>query len=128
VSLQAFGSVPSLGNMLATTPAAGFSLVNGTPNILTWTAPADGQLHQVVVISSMDVTTATTGGAILATITMPDGTQGFITLQAGTQPAGYNYNSSIGQAIVEAGSTVTVSQSSAMTAGAAKVWARIFGS
>ena len=111
----------------ATTGVSGYVLQNATPVVLSWTAPNDGQLHRAMVITSMDVTSAQTGGAIGAEVTLPDGTSGFPGLVQGGQGVGFNYTAFPIIYHVGPGTTVTVSQTTAMTAGAAKLWAEIWG-
>ena len=61
MSLQPFATAPNLGLLASTFAAgglAGFALQNATPNILTWTAPNDGNYHRVVVAASIGVTSS----------------------------------------------------------------------
>jgi hypothetical protein len=112
----------------ATTGPAGFALQNGTPGILTWTAPADGQLHRFLITSGLDVTSVATGGAIAVSFTLPDGTAvSNVTLFGGSQAAGTPNPGNSFLRTVKAGTTVTVTQTSALTAGAAVLWAEIWG-
>jgi len=112
----------------AATPAAGFALQNGTPTILTWTAPNDGNLHRFAIYGNTVITSTETGGAIHITWTPP--TAGSST-SAGTDSGGTAAgikNWTVVTGIVAAGTTVTLSQSSALTAGAATAFAEIWGS
>jgi hypothetical protein len=115
----------------AVTPAAGFALVNGTPNIITWTAPNDGLQHRFLLFLSMDITVAYTGGQIIVNFMSPGGnnvTWAVYPPGAATGP-GWNYGFvSINPSFVKAGTAVTLSQGSAMTAGAATLNAEIWGS
>lgn len=111
--------------ILASTPVAGFTKVNGTPNILTWTAPSDGNMHRVILIVSEFVTAAETGGQLGLTYTQPNGqvsTTTFLNAQAaGARQTEVN-------AAVQAGSTVTFGQNTALTAGGPTlVWADMIG-
>jgi hypothetical protein len=110
----------------ADTGAAGFTLVNGTPTILTWAVPNDGKAHQVLIIATQDVTLAETGGGVGFTYTAPDGSTAAPTLFSGGAAPSVRHQ--IDGAVVQAGSTVTVVQSGALTAGAAVMWATIWGS
>lgn len=105
----------------------GFALQNGTPTILSWTAPNDGQLHRFQIIPSADVTSTMTGGQVNATWTYPDGNGDGGGLVSGGQVAGNNGANFISR-IIAAGSTVTIKQTSALTGGAAKMWAEIWAS
>lgn len=77
---MSFPPVPGADGYLASlklkarTPLAGFPLVNGTPAILTWQAPADGNQHLFQIVASAHCTVAETGGGIVASFTAPDGT------------------------------------------------------
>ena len=57
MSLQPFAVAPVFG-LLASTPAAGFALINGTTTILSWTAPADGKNHRLSVFASAHISSA----------------------------------------------------------------------
>lgn len=113
----------------AATPAAGFALQNGTPTILTWNVPNDGLVHRFELSAVQHVTSAETGGGVNATFTAPDGSAGTIfPFGAGT---GIGVSAPIGGAQgpveVQAGSVVSVVQGSALTVGAAVVFAAILG-
>lgn len=115
--------------LLATTGAAGYTLVNGTGNILTWTAPSDGALHRVLTFANKHVSSAETGGQVQITVTLPDGTPGTGQLFAGSQGTGWQTASGVALwAFIQAGSTVTIKQSTALTAGTSVLWAELWGS
>jgi hypothetical protein len=110
---------------VATTGPNGFALQNGTPTILTWTAPDDGQLHTVLLAGRLIVTAAETGGAWgVRNTTTSNGIQ--------VQPGG----TSVSDASVTWGGTVAFTlfggetiaflQLTALTAGAATVYAEIW--
>jgi hypothetical protein len=130
-TLNGTGVVPSSElpagyGLLAATPAAGFALQNGTPTILTYTFPADGNQHRVLIPSSLQVTSAETGGAVSAEIVPPGGgSPALPSLAAAAQAAGNHVGSTM--AICGSGTTVSVNQTSALTAGAALFWAEIWG-
>jgi hypothetical protein len=109
------------GRVLST-PDAGFALANSTSTILTYTAPSDSpHVHRVEILSTLHVSSAETGGAISVAITAPDGTvKSGIAIFAAAQGVGVYSNVQAWH--VEAGSTVTITQSSALTAGAAVAW------
>ena len=112
----------------ATTGLAGVQLTDGTPTLLTWDVPDDGQLHRFTLSAAMDVISNTTGGTITVSFTLPDGTSSLVDWIAGTQGfPGYNFGiENVGITPVQPGSTVTVAQQ-ALTAGAATVWVEIWG-
>jgi hypothetical protein len=109
----------------ATTGDTGYTLVNGTGVILSWTAPNDGNLHTVHVIVGLHVTNGQTGGAIALNTTLPDGATVTPNIFAGG--AGIMASDQSADKIVQPGSTTTLTQSSAMSAGAATLWAEIWG-
>ena len=128
MSLQPFAAAPAMVRQAAT-PLSGYTLVNGTGNILTWNVPNDGQLHRFTVFASEDVTVATTGGTIAVSFTMPDGTGGAWGVLPGSQASlGFNFSQTSYLVLCQPGTVVTVLQSTALTAGAAKAWAEIWGS
>ena len=116
---------------LATTGTAGFALQNGTPNILTWTAPGDSAVHMFVALSVVHVTSAETGGTVQVIFQSPISGAGnhFSQLVAGG--LGTDANGQTGTTIfglVQPGTTVTIQQTTALTAGAATAWFEIWGS
>lgn len=130
ITVQALLGTAGVGLTLqATTGVAGFALQNGTPTIASWTAPNDGQLHRAMFFASLVISSGETGGAINVGFTAPDGTVVAWGIFAAGQAAGYGYTQSpIVPAVVKAGTTVTISQGSPLTAGAAKLYAEIWGS
>ena len=115
--------------MVATTDVPGFALQNATPNIISWTAPEDSQEHRVIIVTILDVSSATTGGQINFSFTEPSGTVRSGALFTASQAAGlHSPTNNVWALILEAGTTVTISQGTAMTAGAATLWAELWGS
>ena len=112
----------------AATPVAGYALINGTGNVITWTAPNDGAEHRFAALAAISVATNETGGAIIITGTNPDGTAFSHSLSAGGSSVGDVQAANSFLRVIEAGSTVTVQQSTALTLGAATLWAEIWGS
>lgn len=128
MSLQPFTTLVAMARQAATA-LAGYTLVNGTGTIISWVIPNDGQLHRFTVFASEDVTGATTGGAITVSWTMPDGTTASWVILPATQAAtGFVTGQVSYQVLARPGTTVTVVQSSALTAGSAVAWAEIWGS
>ena len=121
-----FTSTPALG-VQAATPVAGYSLVNGTGNIIQWTTPNDGKSHTAMVSASMDITSGQTGGQITVAYTLPDGTSGNHTLFSPNTGVGIVTPVANFSIEVQANSTVTIAQASALTVGAAVMWAKIWG-
>jgi hypothetical protein len=109
------------------TGAAGFSLINGTQTILSWTAPNDGQLHRVLVGLSQHVTVAETGGTVTLTYTYPDGQAQTRTPYPGGSGTGSSTQGPFYER-VQAGTTVSIQQTTALTLGTAVIWAEIQGS
>ena len=110
------------------TGTAGYGLINNTATILAWVAPADGNLHRVMVISELSVATTQVSGSIAVAYTTPDGTQHAQTPYAGALTAGGHLPNPVIRVPVQAGATVTMYQSSAMSSGVATLWAEIWGS
>lgn len=103
-----------------------FAKQNATPTILATTpiAPADSNNHLVLITTTTDITTSETGGAVTATITQPNGHAQTVTLAAGTI-AGPAISSTIFGLVVPGGSTISILQSSALTAGSSTVSVRV---
>ena len=112
----------------AATPVAGVALVNGTPNILTWTPPNDGKLHRFTVFAVVTATVTMVGGDTDVGFTAPDGTVCGHSLIGGGATVGFDGNLSPNTWLCEANTSVLVLQGSALTGGAAKIWAEIWGS
>lgn len=114
--------------LLATTGASGFALQNGTPTILTWTAPNDGQIHRIIASGSVYVSIAETGGHVTLGGTLPNGQAlNAQNISTGGFGVGVVVSGPI-MTYIAAGTTVTVVQASALTAGAAVLFAEIWGS
>lgn len=116
----------------AATPAAGYTLVNGTGAVISWSVPNDGSNHRFAIWANLHVATAETGGLIQVEYTGPwvgasthfgqVFAAGLAADTTGQNPPG------LWNTIVAPGSTVTIAQTSALTAGAATMWAEIWGS
>lgn len=126
----AAGGLAALGAMVnqASIALAGYTLINGTGAIISWTTPNDGALHQFTVNGMKDVTTLEAGGAIAVTWTAPDGTASGtgINLVGGAQAVGLHAPGPV-SGFAQANTTVTVQQQTALTSGASKLWATIWG-
>jgi hypothetical protein len=105
----------------------GFALQDATPTIISWEVPDDGNLHRVLLLASLQVTSSETGGAVSGFIVSPGGGSpaepGFVT---GGQVQGNHVGITGG--IAGPGTTVNVEQTSALTGGAAVLWVEIWGS
>jgi hypothetical protein len=130
-SLNGAGIVPASElppgfGLLAATPVAGVALVNGTPTILSYTFPADGNQHRVLLLGSVQVTSTETGGAVSGSVVPPNGGS---PAQPAFLVAGQSTGNHVGTtaAIAGSGTTVSVIQSTALTGGAATMWAEIWG-
>jgi hypothetical protein len=113
----------------AATPLTGFALQNGTPNILQWTAPNDGKLHWVFIATYLRVTSAETGGQVNISWTDPSGNgtaTGLLNGGKGTGATGSDSSSWSVNIAVQPGTTVTLLQATALTGGAATLWAQIW--
>lgn len=124
------GGVPAWGagmTLLGTAGLAGFTLVNGTPTIISWTAPNDGLLHRVTLFTILHVTSTETGGMIDAAYTTPDGAANAGQIYTGAQATGA-HSAAAFTFIIGANTTFSLTQASALTGGAAVLWAEIWGS
>lgn len=121
-----FGAVPPL-QLQATTGIGGFALQNATPTILSWTAPNDGNMHRFQIVGTLIVTSAETGGEVEILFTPPGGTQQ-AKVFASPNVAPGTYNATIQAGTIGPGTTVLLSQVTALTAGAASVTGEIWGS
>lgn len=123
-NLQA-GSASFVPVVQAATTASGFALANSTGTICSWAVPNDGKQHFALAVISMNITSTATGGAIVWTFSNPANVSQTPSLVAASQAAGTKHATDT--AIVMAGTTVSITQNTAMTAGAAVVWAAIIG-
>lgn len=127
----AWGSLASLGGMVkqAATALSGYTLVNGTGDVISWTVPDDGQIHRAVIFAGEVVGSAMSGGQVNAEWTDPTGAPQAWGVLPATGSPGWNYSiSPTPNLLVAPGTAVTVRQGTALTAGAATVWAEIWGS
>jgi hypothetical protein len=121
------GGVP-IPQLQAATAVAGYTLVNGTGNIITWTAPNDGNQHRVLIVSSKGVTSTETGGIINCAWTTPNAESQTTQVYPGAQAAGAHFATSPLLVCIGPNTTVTISQGSALTGGASVLFAEIWGS
>jgi hypothetical protein len=113
---------------VGSTGLAGFTLVNGTPTIITWTPPNDGNPHVVLIFGEVRVITALTGGNVGINFGYPDGSAvPQATVYGGGGAAGFHALSNVTFA-VQPGQVVTIVQSAAATAGSAVVWLEVWAS
>jgi hypothetical protein len=128
-SANSAGSAPNPLTFQISTPMTGFPLVNGTPNIISWTAPNDGKMHRFLVWGGETVSSAQTGGEINVTFTAPDGSVQNITMLGPSLSTGFSLIDAVYQmmSLILPGTTVSINQATAQTAGAAKLYAEIWG-
>ena len=107
------------GIITVETSGTGVALINGTQTILSVAVPNDGKVHQLIATMMKAVTTALTGGETQGSGAV---TQTTVGTAAGTYGVSSN---TLKNTIVKPGSAVAVKQVTAMTAGAAKVYAKI---
>lgn len=114
--------------LAATTGVSGYSLVNDTGTIISWTAPADGELHRYKIFAQQSVTSAMTAGELAIVFKSVDGTTETQQFSAGGFSDGVYGPGSFSwlDGLIEAGSTITLEQFSAMTAGTSTFWAEIW--
>lgn len=119
--------IPQGWVLQATTGLAGFALQNATPTFLNWNVPNDGQLHRALIVGTINVTLAETGGTLQQAYTDPAANAIFSQIDAGGHAAGaFQFTAKL--VSVQAGTPVGIRQSVALSAGAATVWAEIWGS
>lgn len=113
----------AIPQIVAITPAGGIGLINGTQNLLQYTTPNDGRQHLIVVSAVANITVAETGGTVVINYTV-GGTNGQPQLLAGnTAPQLLAANQNAFMA--DPNTTVTIIQSTALTAGAATFFGAI---
>lgn len=121
----ATGSIP-VPTVVAATPLGGFALQNATPSIISWTTPNDGQLHAVELSAMLIVSTAQTGGAVIISCTI-GGQVKQLTIYGGGAAAGVFAQVSVITVECDPNTTVSLLQQTALTAGAANVYAEFIG-
>jgi hypothetical protein len=116
--------------LLASTGASGSALANGTGVILTWTAPNDGNLHRIILTGALNVTVNETGGQIGVHYTDVSGSAQDQVLLSGALTTGVTNFNNVGRQLlmIKPGVTVSINQDSALPAGAAVLFAEIWGS
>lgn len=120
----AFGQVMGL---VATTGTAGTALINGSQTISSWTAPSDGKMHRVLVFGIQNVSSAETGGAVNVSLTMPDGNAYSPQIFGGNAGLG-GHNMSFDVYLVQSGSVFSITQTGALSVGAATMWFELWAS
>jgi hypothetical protein len=113
--------------LLATTGLNGYTLVNGTGNIVSWTAPNDGALHRILLVVQLAVSSTETGGQVNVTFTAPNGSAETATIFPGNKGAGVAA-ASYTVFFIEANTAFTLTQASDLTGGASVLWAELWGS
>lgn len=118
------GKLQTLLTPTARTPNTGQALINGTGNIVGLVAPNDGNMHLYTVATTLVVSLAETGGAIALTYTS-GGQAANVPVSAGTLAAGgYPFTQVV---LADPGTAISVTQTSALTAGAARLFGAISG-
>jgi hypothetical protein len=119
---------PAVGmNLLGSTGLGGFTVQDATPNLFSFVIPNDGNMHRIMALGEMIVSSAQTGGLISVLLNDPSGTPRTRALFNGGYAAGYQAIDGFLTTIAP-GQTITVAQTSAQTAGAAVAWIEIWGS
>ena len=113
----------------ATTGSNGFALQNGTPNIWTYTTPNDGQLHLLTLAAKLYVAGSMTGGVTGLGI-QENSTGSFDYGNAVTSTEGgagwYHFTNNVTPILVGPNTIVQLNQSTALTGGAATVYAELY--
>lgn len=122
------GSFGGIASLVASAGINGFTLQNATPNILSWTAPSDGQVHRVILIGEIHVTSAETGGAVSFNAAYPDGSTSFSATVVGAGAGAGFHGLTNSSFLVQPGQTVTVQQTTALTLGASVLFIEMWAS
>lgn len=120
------GEYGKLG-LVASTGPNGFALQNASPVILQWAAPNDGLMHRAIIFSLLVVTSLQTAGAVLAIFD----NAGHNLFAGGLAAGSYWPSAGPYPAVVippGAASNLVQLQQTAMTAGAATLYAEIWAS
>lgn len=106
----------------ANTPVGGTLLINGTGNIFSATTPNDGDLHTVLIALTLIITVAQTGGQVQVTYVT-----GGVTLTTTAYAGSTGINNLPFQltALCDPNTTINVNQSTAQTAGTARLYGQI---
>ena len=104
------------------TSATGVALINGTQTFLSLTVPNDAHPHLAFVSATKAVTTALTGGQTAIKATEAPALAYSLLTTATAVGTAHSVASAL---LVAPNTTITVTQTTAMTAGAAKLYARI---
>jgi hypothetical protein len=104
--------VPAPGTVL---PSGGIALVNGTPTLLTYIVPNDGNVHALVATQIKLVTVAETGGTINLNYVLQGGAKALQFDPGGRVPGQFQQVFAV---MADPGTAVTIAQVSALTAGA----------
>ena len=130
-NLSSTGSLPEwlIGLQLqAATAVTGYTLVNGTGNVITWTAPNDGLMHRALITASLDVTSGESGGQIGLNFTTPDNVSSPFQQMFAAALSANAYAGTCYAVNVRANTSVNINQVTALTGGAAKLFAEIWAS
>jgi hypothetical protein len=118
--------------LLATTTATGVALTSGTPTLLTWTAPNDGNMHRVLLVGELVVSSTETGGKVTVSFTDPaGGAHNGLQIYAsalGAGAFGLPGTSSPVLTLIQANTAFTVAQAVGLSGGAAIFYGELWGS
>jgi hypothetical protein len=125
--------VPILSQVMtlqATTGINGYALVNGTGTIISWTPPNDGNMHRSVVFAMLNITSTETGGELAIEFYGPSSAGGNLAfgLFSPNLGAGWEGITSWIAILSAPNEPVAITQYSALTGGAAVLYAEIWGS
>lgn len=113
-----------------TTGVGGYTLVNGTGTVFTYTTPNDGLMHRILTFANKVVGSTETGGAIWVTFTPMSGAGTHVQIFNGGAAGGFQTigNGAFITLLVAANTAVAITQNTALTGGASTLWAEIWGS
>jgi hypothetical protein len=111
----------------ATTGSSGFTLLDSTPTLLTWSVPNDGQVHRVIVLGELVVTTTQAGGEVQLVFNDPAGNSRTESMWAGGLGVGANKVNGNCAFMVGPDQTITLEQTSDQTSGSAIAYVDLWG-
>lgn len=120
-------SPPPAGALAQQQTAIDFALQNGTPTVITWTTPNDGNEHRAQVFASLNMSSGGTGGQLNFQWTYK-GSQGSAVIFAANATSGTHVPAISTLIMADPNTAVRIIQSTALTAGAGEISAEVWAS
>lgn len=119
-------SSPGTGIVTAETSETGVALINGTQTIISAVVPNDGKVHSCSWRVLKTISALLTGGnVVIKWFPVPITTRTFAMSATGVGLTAADSNTHSTSHLLRPGTTITVTQTTAMSAGAAKVYGKI---